>query len=210
MNDNFEPAMAALFALLQSAIVLTFNATATANVTTLTGVSNFTNLFAGLAVFGPGIDQGTVIQALDEEAGTLTLSDPPTLAGTAVAFTTGFQTTGRRMQHWTQVSAQPALFLRRVGVIDEGAEPFTITTLECEAWVYCNAGKDPDVAPDSALTILEQLIRQALAPTLGDEDGRCTLGGLVYWARIEGKGEISPGDQDGQALAVIPIRITLP
>ena len=105
---------------------------------------------------------------------------------------------------------QPALFLRRVGTHDEGQDPFTITTLECEAWIYCNAGKDPDIVPDSQLTYLEQVIRAALQPGPADYDGRFTLGGLVYWCRVEGKGDIFPGDQGPQSIAVIPIRITLP
>ena len=123
---------------------------------------------------------------------------------------TEFLTTGRRLIPWSQVPEQPAMFLRRVGVTDEGHDPFTTTTLECEVWIYCNDGQDQDAIPDSGLTALEQMIRDSIAPGISDGDGRFTLGGLAYWCRIEGKSIVSPGDLDGQAIARIPIRITLP
>ena len=118
-----------------------------------------------------------------------------------------FVTTGRRVKHWTQTPAQPAFFLRRTGMIDRYNGSMPITTLDCEAWIYCNAGTSQDIAPDEALTVLEKALRDCFAP---DDQMRFTLAGLVYWCRIEGKSDISPGDQGSQAIARIPIRITLP
>lgn len=117
-----------------------------------------------------------------------------------------FVTTGRRVKHWTQVSEQPAFFLRRIGTLDEFNGEMPITTMECEAWIYCNAGAALDVAPDTQLTLLEQEVRSALAP---DYDTRFTLNGLVYWCRIQGKSDTSPGDQGPQAISRMPILITL-
>lgn len=118
-----------------------------------------------------------------------------------------FKTAGRRVKHWTQVADQPALFLRRIGTSDHYNGNLPITTMECEAWIYCNAGQDPDVAPDEALTLLEKEVRASMAP---DDQMRFTIGGLAHWCRIEGRSDISPGDQGPQAIARIPIRITLP
>jgi hypothetical protein len=118
-----------------------------------------------------------------------------------------FITVGRRVKHWTQVPDQPALFLRRVGMLDNHNGSMPTMTMECELWIYCNAGENPDVIPDAILTGLEREVRAALAP---DDQNRFTIGGLVYWCRIEGKSDISPGDQGPQAIARIPIRITLP
>jgi hypothetical protein len=118
-----------------------------------------------------------------------------------------FITVGRRVKHWTQVPDQPALFLRRVGMLDNHNGSMPTMTMECELWIYCNAGENPDVIPDAVLTGLEREVRAALAP---DDQNRFTIGGLVYWCRIEGKSDISPGDQGPQAIARIPIRITLP
>lgn len=118
-----------------------------------------------------------------------------------------FQTTGRRLRHWTLVAAQPALFLRRVGTTDEYSDEMPITTLECQVWIYSKAGEDPDAIPDAALSNLDQSVRASFAP---DDDERFTLGGLVYWCRIEGRSDYSPGDQQGQGISRIPVRITLP
>jgi len=85
-----------------------------------------------------------------------------------------------------------------------------VTTLECEGWIYCNAGQNPDLAPDTGLTALERMVRQSFAPDGDYGDPKFTLGGLVYWCRIEGRTDSSPGDLDPQALAKLPIRITLP
>lgn len=118
-----------------------------------------------------------------------------------------FVTTGRRVKHWTQVADQPALFLRRIGTLDSYNGSMPIVTMECEIWIYCNAGQNPDVAPDATLTMLENQVRACMAP---DDQMKFTIGGLVYWCRIEGKSNISPGDQGAQAIALIPVRITLP
>ncbi len=118
-----------------------------------------------------------------------------------------FVTVGRRVKHWTQVAEQPALFIRRTGMLDHYNGNRPITTMELEAWIYCNAGEDPDLAPDEALTRLENEVRASLSPVI---DNRFTIDGLVYWCRIEGKSDISPGDQGSQAIARIPIRITIP
>jgi hypothetical protein len=210
MITDFEPVMAALFAHLVSAATVEFTGDATASSADLANVSAFNGLFVGLPVFGAGVPNGATIAALDENTGTVTLSDPVTEAGTAVQFTTGFLTTGRRVKHWSQVSDQPALFLRRIGVTDEQDQQFETTTLECEAWIYCNAGEDPDLAPDEALTCLERLVRESFAPDADYGEPRFTIGGLAYWCRIEGRSDISPGDQGGQAIARLPIRVTLP
>ena len=118
-----------------------------------------------------------------------------------------FASTGRRVIHWTQVTDQPALFLRRTGMFDHHNGSMPIVTMECEIWIYCNAGTDPSVAPDTVLTTLEREVRASLAP---DDQDRFTIGGLVYWCRIDGKSDISPGDQGPQAIARIPVRITIP
>jgi hypothetical protein len=210
MNDNFEPVMSAQFAHLVAAAQINFAADAVAGTAVLSNASPIMDLFPGLPVFGPGVDAGTLVQSVDIEAGTVTLSTPVSQDGGAVAFTTGFLTWDRRVEHWTKVANQPALFFRRIGVTDEEDGHFIKTTLECEAWIYSNAGKDPTIAPDSVLTGLERLVRRSFAPDGDYGDPRFTLGGLVYWSRIAGRADISPGDQGPQAIARIPVRITLP
>lgn len=125
-----------------------------------------------------------------------------------VAQTTEFETTGRRVKHWNDATVQqPALFLRHIGTTDEYDGDLPIATLDCEIWVYSNSGKDPNVAPDIELNTLVQQVRACFTP---DDDNRFTLNHTVYWARIEGRSDYSPGDQGPQAIARIPVRITLP
>ncbi|CAN5577017.1 hypothetical protein BH10PSE14_BH10PSE14_06740 [soil metagenome] len=211
MSNDLETPMAALFAHIVGAVTVAFTANIVAGDVVLRNVSNFTGLFAGLPVFCDGIERGTAIAALSPGAATVTLSLPPATAGTAATVTTGFLTTGRRVPHWNQVSDQPAFFLRRTGVTVQNDDNFMpIITIECEAWIYCNAGQDPTVAPDQVLTPLERMIRDSFVPDASYGDERFTLGGLVHWCRFEGRADISPGDQGPQAIARLPIRITLP
>jgi hypothetical protein len=212
VNIDFETPLEALLTHWRSTAILPFTANATAGSAVLTNVSSFSGLFTGLPVVGPGVVKGATIASFDALAGTVTLSDPVGAAATAGAFSAGFQTLGRRLQHWQKVTAQPALFLRRIGATDEDANQggFIITTLECQAWIYCDAGKNPDLAPDTGLTALERLLRQTVAPDDPGGDPRFTIGGQVYWCRVEGRTDSSSGDQAGQAIARIPLRITLP
>jgi hypothetical protein len=212
MIIDFEPVLNALLAHFQANCTLNFTATATAGSTILSDVSGFTGLFVGLPVFGDGVVDGATIAAIDQSSKTLTLSDAVTATAPGLALGAGFQTVSRRIQSWSEVSAQPALFLRRIGTTDEyaGDSCFSITTLETEAWIYCKAGQNPDLAPDTGLTTLEKLVRQSMAPDTDYGDPRFTLNGLVYWCRVEGRGDANPSDLAGQALSLMPIRITLP
>jgi hypothetical protein len=69
-----------------------------------------------MPVFGEGVEALARLSSRSTSMPeTVTLSAPLGADGTSVTFTTGFLTTGRRVKHWTQVTEQPALFLRRIG-----------------------------------------------------------------------------------------------
>ena len=220
MNAGFRLIKTALLAQLTGAVVLPFTATGTNGSAVLTGVSTTAGLFQGFPVFGPGAVSMATIASVNTGASTLTLSDPLTMSGTGEAFTTGFLTTGGRVQHWSECTEQPALFLRRTGVHDDDqGDGLIATTMDFEAWIYVNSGQNPDADPDDMLVSIEQLVRTALAPSLYDDDeGRFTLRtalaalGLppIHWCRIEGKTDVATGDQGPQAILRIPIRVTLP
>lgn len=121
-----------------------------------------------------------------------------------------FPTMSRRTKLWTDQAEQPALYLRRIGTTDEyKGHQLSQTTLECELWIYSKAGADPNAIPDATLATLDTAVRAALAPDEPDEQ-RYTIGGLVYWCRIEGRSHYSPGDLGGQGISMLPVRITLP
>lgn len=120
-----------------------------------------------------------------------------------------YKTIGRRLELWTKVAEQPALFLRHVGDSypprPTGLPPKT--EMDCEAWIYSKAGANKDIAPETALNALLDGLETALLP---DPFPTQTLGGLVHHCWIEGRVEIHPGDLDAQAIAVVPIRILVP
>lgn len=208
---EIEPVMQAAFEHLRDAATITFTASGVADDAELFEVSSTEGLFAGLPVFGPEVPWGTMVASVDHGAATVTLTAPIGAAVEDGTFTTGFLTASRRVTHWQQTANQPAFFLRRVGMSDDADGHFIIRTIECEMWIYTNAGQDGSLAPDEALTGLETMLRNSLVPDWQDDDGvRFTLGGRVYWCRIEGNADISPGDHDSQAIARIPLRITLP
>lgn len=125
--------------------------------------------------------------------------------------TVGFRSWSPRLKYWGQVADQPAGFVRRIGTADEFSGEMPVTTLDCEVWIYARTDdEDPDGVPDAELCRLDKQVRDALAAGPTDDDMRQTLGGLVYWCRIEGSGDYTPDDQSGQGISKIPVRITLP
>lgn len=207
---EIEPVMQAAFDHLKAAAVVSFTASGAVGDAELFEVSSTADLFAGLPVFGPQVPRGTMISSVNHDAATITLTAALTDAVEGGTFSTGFLTASRRVTHWQQTPNQPAFFLRRVGMSDDADGHFIIRTIECEMWIYCNAGQDESLAPDEVLTGLETMLRNSLIPDVRDDDVRFTLDGRVYWCRIEGNADISPGDHDSQAIARIPLRITLP
>ena len=201
-----ETVMSALFNALVASAQTSFTANTQVGSTTLDRPSTTAGLFPGVAVFGPGIPRGAVIQTLSP----LTISLPATAAGGSVALTTGFLTTGRRAKFWTDVTAQPALFLR------DGDEELLYhqnlqqtQTMKAEIWIYSKAGENPDIAPSIALNNLLDAVQSVFAPD-DPMQSRFTLGGLVHWCRLEGKVMKEPGDISGQAIAQADVEIIVP
>jgi hypothetical protein len=202
-----ETVMNALFNKLVASVKTSFTADTADTSSTLSNPSSLAGLFLGLPVFGVGIARGAVIETLDP----LTISLPATADGSGVAMTTGFLTFSRRFRWWTDVTAQPALFLRGD---DELLEyPQTVLqaqTIKAEVWIYSKAGENPDLAPEMALNNLLDAVQNSVFAVDDRMRNRCTLGGLVEWCRIVGTIEKSPGDLDGQAIAVAPVEILVP
>lgn len=122
-----------------------------------------------------------------------------------------FKTTGRRLILWSKCTDQPAMFLSAASEeyaprAARGLPPRV--TLNVEVWLYVKAGPDPAVAPDMLLNGLIDAIDRALLPAPGQEAQ--TLGGLVSHAWIEGQIERDPGNIDGQAKAILPVKILGP
>lgn len=202
-----EQIMTALFGVLTGPpCIVVFTADTTSGSAALANVSSTASLQIGMPVSGPGIPAGATIAALSP----VTLSFHATAAATGVALTQGFLTTGRRLKMWSAVAAQPALFLDDRGTEypghPTGLPPKRL--LMADAWIYSNAGKNPDAVPATALNALLDAIEAALAPS--PVTNTQTLGGLVTHCWIEGKPEYYSGHLDGQAIAMVPISMLVP
>lgn len=127
-----------------------------------------------------------------------------------VAAAAHFVTAGRKLRHWSDLTAaeQPALFMR------QKLEEATITALGApivwklviELYVYAHAS-DPYIAPTTVLNPLLDAVQSALAPS--PVTGMQDLGvpEMVQHASIAGKVEITEGVLRDQAVAVIPVEI---
>lgn len=210
MNADIEPILSALLAGVAAKVKRQFTGDTSEGSADITNVSDFTGMFVGIGVFGPGIPLNTSIDSMDENAGSITLSNQATADGTAAAFTAGFLTTGRRLRRWQDVEDQPALFLRHTGDDDQWqTQVNSVTELEVEWWIYSRAGQDPDFPPDTALNNLVRAVKLAMAPD-DSMQARFTIGGRCHWCRIEGHSEYDDGTLDKQSKARLPVKITLP
>ncbi|MCI0466794.1 MAG: hypothetical protein L0Y57_07295 [Beijerinckiaceae bacterium] len=120
----------------------------------------------------------------------------------------------RRLKLWSDVpaSSRPACFLFEGGqesyLWSENALPKRI--LEIRIFIYLNA-KDPSIAGAALLNGVADALDAAFAQSGNDIVlGRNTLGGTVYHCRIDGKVLKDPGDLDGDALLIVPVRLVLP
>lgn len=126
-----------------------------------------------------------------------------------LAAAAGAVTQGRKLVPFDQVppEKQPAVFLAetREHHRNVSGRP-AILTLQADLFLYTNSGGNPD---NLASTQINQML-DAIDATLAFDDqavGRCTLGGLVYHAWIEGETLIAEGQEGMQAVAVVPIAI---
>ena len=121
----------------------------------------------------------------------------------------GILTSSRRFKFWQEVSEQPALFLRDADEELEYESQLQKQILKAEVWIYSKAGANPSIAPVTALNNLLDRLQDAFAPDQVTAN-RFTLGGLVHTCRLRGQVQKSPGDLDGQAIAVADVEIILP
>ena len=115
-----------------------------------------------------------------------------------------FATASRRLNLWSSVpsSEKPALFLvehNETYKRDTEATP-EMVTLEVDAYIYTDAGKDPSVIPAAVLNPLLDAIDAALAPSA--LTGLQTLGGLASHCWIEGKILKDAGDLEAIHVAI--------
>jgi hypothetical protein len=123
--------------------------------------------------------------------------------------------TSRRLKTFANIdpSQMPAMFLvqHKEGYEAKGVARLTRRYLDMGFWCYADSAAE-GVIGDDYLDSMESALEQALMP---DDNGRqeLTLNGLAYWVRITRQDGLfirDPGDLDGNALLVLPVRILLP
>lgn len=120
----------------------------------------------------------------------------------------------RRLRLWSDVPvmSRPACFLFEGGQEtyswSETALPKRV--MEVKIFIYLNA-KDPTLTGAALLNDVMDALDAAFALAGGDIAlGRNTLSGAAYHCRIDGKALKDPGDLDGDALLIVPVKLILP
>ena len=126
-------------------------------------------------------------------------------------------TTGRRLLLWQDLAAsdQPAVFVTagtQSAVYSDRGNP-VIWTLRATVTIYARHD-EPREAPEAEMNALitaveaalEKLSTENAAPLGAPGAGwNTTLGGLVYFARVDGDVETDEGSLGDQAVAIIPV-----
>lgn len=118
----------------------------------------------------------------------------------------GLVTKSRRLLHWTDVpvAQQPALFMvRKSETAQRESNKPCIWICEVDVYLYVNQS-NAKRSPDEILNPILDYITTVMTAPMGRNND---LGGLAYYARIEGTIETDEGALGNQAAAIIPIRI---
>lgn len=126
-----------------------------------------------------------------------------------VSTAANFTTISRRLKHWNDVAPanQPALFQAQKSedaLVSPGLN--TKWRLRLDLYVYAHTGGDPSSSPGSVLNPLLDAVTAVFAPD-NLATNKCTLGGLVEHAWIEGTIETDEGYLGDQGVAIIPVSI---
>ncbi len=132
-------------------------------------------------------------------------------------FSTWAQAPSRRLKLFNAIDAskQPACFLvqHREDYQQTGTGRLIRRYLDMGFWCYAPTGdSESGTIGDDWLDIMESGFEAQFVPD-NPQTNEVTLGGLVTWCRIlrqDGLFIRDPGDIDGQALLVLPVRILLP
>jgi hypothetical protein len=206
---NREVIMDALFGLVTGTpMIFQFTAdTATGDVT-LGNVSDTSGMLVGMPISGPGVAEHTYLATIGPD---VTLSLPATADMTASPLTQGFQTATRRLAHAIEEADMPALYLLDIGEQHfprQASAPGWIL-IDCELWIFSDAGEDPSAIPATELNTLLDAVERAIDPPGNAPLGRRQNLGLhgVHYCRIEGEVQKDPGHNGRIAGAIVPIKI---
>lgn len=119
-------------------------------------------------------------------------------------------TVNNRLRLWADVAAdqQPAAFLVTHKETDEYRGLGLLRRrLELGIWCYSRSDSSPG---GPQLDVMMEAFEAAFIKPDNFSDNCNTLGGLVYWCRIEGKVFKDPGDIDNQTMMIVPLVVEMP
>lgn len=119
-------------------------------------------------------------------------------------------TVSNRLRLWGDVPSdqQPAAFLVTHREMDEYRGLGLLRRrLELGVWCYCRSDNTPG---GPQLDTMMESFEAAFNVPDNFSDNTNTLGGLVYWVRIEGRVFKDPGDLDNQTLLIVPLVVEMP
>jgi hypothetical protein len=148
-----------------------------------------------------------VLNAIFSEIQSMTFGSP-------INTQTTWLTTGRRLKLWGDVQgdSQPAAFLVEHEEHDEYRNlGLDRRRLNARVWCYARTD-DPTIVGGTLLnTMLEAFDAKFGMEGVNDWSRNAnTLGGLVYFCRLEGRVFKDPGDIDNQAVLIVPLIVELP
>lgn len=129
---------------------------------------------------------------------------------TAINGSITWNTVSNVLRLWGDVSPdqQPAAFLVTHKELDEYRGLGLVRRrLELGIWCYSRSDSFPgSIQLDTMMEAFESAFN-----VVDDFSTGCnTLGGLVYWCRIEGRVFKDPGDLDKQTLLIVPLIVEMP
>lgn len=161
----------------------------------------------------PQATRAQIMSKLTSIVGGMTFT--PAVMGTYSTWNTGpsnGSSSPARLKLWGDVPAQqrPYVALATHAELDE-YQHLGLVRRRLEIRAYCYTWNDlgGPTGSQSDLDTIMSSFETALHP---DDPSRnnFTLGGLVYWCRIQGRVLKVPGDLDGDALMLVPIVIEYP
>lgn len=124
--------------------------------------------------------------------------------------TQSFKKITRRLSFLTDEASQPVLYIRQIGTEFEYHNSIMLaTTLLAEAWIGCRSSADEQTPSETQMNSLKCEVLNAMLPD-DPTTRRFTLGGNVFWCRVEGHSDQYPGDVGQQSMCVLPLKITIP
>ena len=121
-----------------------------------------------------------------------------------------WKTVNNRLRLFSDVASdqQPAAFLVTHREVDEYRGLGLLRRrLELGVWCYSRSDSDPG---QPQLDTMMQSFEAAFIKPDNFSTNMNTLGGLVYWVRIEGKVFKDPGDIDSQTMLIVPLIVEMP